>query len=163
VNTVIKALTKAGLNIGTSVADEGFARIFIFENDSSLKIDFVNDVPFRSGVPCVTELFKQTDNLHNILSNKLTALGRYEPKDMIDLVFICEIHLFNWENILNDASEKDLWVNPVNVIEVLEQFPVEKMKEIDWINEPPSNEWFNSRINKIIPDILEGEDNSLCK
>ena len=38
VNTVIKAFTGAGLNIETAVADEGFARIFVFEAESSLKI-----------------------------------------------------------------------------------------------------------------------------
>jgi Nucleotidyl transferase AbiEii toxin, Type IV TA system len=141
VNIVIKALTKAGLNIGTTVADEGFARIFVFEDDSSLKLDFVNDVPFRNGTPGVTPLFERTDNLHNILSNKVTTLGRYASKDVVDIV----------------------WVNPVNVVEVLEQFPVEKMQEIDWINEAPSNEWFNARINQIIPDILYGGDNSLYK
>jgi len=46
VNIIIKALVKSGLHIDTSVADDGFARIFVFENDCSLKLDFVNDIPF---------------------------------------------------------------------------------------------------------------------
>ena len=54
-------------------------------------------------------------------------------------------------------------VNPVNVVEVLEQFPVEKLQEINWMIEAPSHEWFNSRINQIIPDILDGSENSLHK
>lgn len=162
VNTVLKALTIAGMNFETSVADEGFARIFVFEGDQPLKLDFVNDVPFRSGTSASTPLFERTDNLINILSNKVTALGRYSPKDVVDIVFICENLHFNWENILNDASEKDLWVNPINVVEILEQFPSAKLNEIAWINHAPSNEWFISRINKIISDILDGCNNSLC-
>ncbi|MDD3528035.1 MAG: hypothetical protein EOM59_13440 [Clostridia bacterium] len=161
VNTVIKALTDAGNRIDISVADDGFARIFVFDGESPLKLDFVNDVPFRSGTPVFTPLFNKTDNLNNILSNKITALGRYSTKDIVDIVYICESLKFNWENIMNDASEKDLWVNPVNIMEVLEKFPVEKLEEINWMIESPTHEWFNAKINQIIPDILDGGDNSL--
>lgn len=160
VNTVIKAIADAGHPIDISVADDGFARIFVFDGNSSLKLDFVNDVPFRSGMPIVTPLFVRTDNLNNILSNKVTAIGRYSTKDVADIVYICESLKFSWENIINDASEKDLWVNPINVVEVLEQFPVEKLQEINWMIEPPSLQWFNSRINQIITDILGGNENS---
>lgn len=160
VNTIIKAIADAGHPIDISVADDGFARIFVFDGDSSLKLDFVNDVPFRSGTPIVTPLFVRTDNLNNILSNKVTALGRYSTKDVADIVYICESLTFSWENIVNDASEKDLWVNPVNAVEVLERFPVEKLQEINWMIEPPSHQWFNSRINQIITDILDGNENS---
>ncbi len=163
VNTVIKALTVSGLHFDSTAADEGFARIFIIEGECSLKLDFVNDVPFRSGTPSDTTLFLRTDNILNILSNKVTALGRYSPKDVVDIVFICGIIPFNWENIFCDASEKDLWVNPVNAAEIFEQFPMEKIQELDWIGEIPSNDWFLSRINRIIPDMLDGCDNSLYK
>lgn len=163
VNTVIEAMTGADWRIDISVADNGFARIFVFDVESSLKLDFVNDVPFRRGNPVATTLFKKTDNLNNILSNKVTALGRYSTKDIVDIVYICESHKFNWEIIMGDAAEKDLWVNPVNAVEVLEQFPVEKLQEINWMIESPTHEWFNSRINQIIPDILDGSENSLHK
>lgn len=163
VNILIKALADAGHPIDISVADDGFARIFVFEGDSSLKLDFVNDVPFHKGTPIVTPLFVRTDNLNNILSNKVTALGRYSTKDVADIVYICESLKFSWEIIINDASEKDFWVNPVNVAEVLERFPVEKLHEINWMIETPSHQWFNSRINQIISDILDGNENSLYK
>jgi hypothetical protein len=163
VNTVIKALTDAGYFIDIAVADDGFARLFVFEDDSNLKLDFVNDVPFRSGTVICTPLFIKTDNLHNILSNKITALGRYSSKDIADIVFMCKLLKFNWENIINEASKKDLWVNPITIAEVLEQFPAEKLDEINWIKEPPSHEWFQAQINHIIPDILGGSDNSLKK
>lgn len=101
--------------------------------------------------------------MNNILSNKVTALGRYSTKDIVDIVYICETLQFNWEDIISEASEKDLWVNPVNVVEVLEQFPVENLQEIGWMIKAPSFEWFNSRINQIIPDILDGTANSLYK
>lgn len=159
VNTLFKALTESGLRFEIQIADEGYARIFVFEGEHSLKLDFVNDVPYRNGKPGITSLFKRTDNLLNILSNKVTALGRYSPKDVVDIVYICEIFSFNWTNIISDASEKDLWVNPIPVAEVLEQFPMAKLTEIAWIGEPPSSVWFASRISKIISNILNGSEN----
>jgi hypothetical protein len=160
VSAVIKSMTEYGLLFDTSVADDGYARIFVFDADHTLKLDFVNDVPFRSGIPLVTKLFERTDNLRNILSNKITALGRYSAKDVVDIVFICEFLSFNWENILNDASEKDLWVNPINVAQVLEQFPLEKLQELVWISDIPSIKWFTDRIKQIITNILDGSDNT---
>jgi len=159
VNAVIKGLTESGLSFDTTIADEGFARVFVIDGDNTLKLDFVNDVSFRSGTPAKTKLFERTDNLYNILSNKITALGRYSPKDVVDIVYICEILSFNWENIINDASEKDLWVNPINVAEVLEQFPMQKLKDVAWISEAPSSKWFADRIKKIITGILDGSNN----
>jgi hypothetical protein len=120
----------------------------------------VNDVSFRCGASESTELFERTDNLNNILSNKITALGRYSPKDVVDIVYISEFLSFNWESILNDAAEKDLWVNPIHAAEVLEQFPVEKLSEIAWSGEAPSIEWFNHRLSKIIAGILDGSMNN---
>jgi hypothetical protein len=163
VNTVIDVLSASGLQYDVSVADESYARIFIPESDCSLKLDFVNDIPYRYGTPSDTVLFIRTDNILNILLNKLTALGRYASKDVVDIVYICESVQFNWETIFNDASEKDLWANPVNAAEILEKFPVKKLEEIVWTGKIPSNEWFLSRISQIIPDILEGKDNSLFK
>jgi len=160
VNTIIKALTQSGFKFDISVADEGYARIFVFDGAHSLKLDFVNDVPFRFGSPCIKPLFCRTDNLSNILSNKVTALGRYAAKDLVDIVFIAEKLSFNWESIMNDASEKDLWVNPINAAEVFEQFPLEKLQEIAWIGNAPSADWFAERIKKVITDILNGSDNS---
>jgi len=55
-------------------------------------------------------------------------------------LFICGTIPFIWENVFNDASEKDLWVNPVNAADILEQFPIEKMQEIHGLTKrPPQN------------------------
>ena len=75
-------------------------------------------------------------------------------------MYIREILSFNWENILNDASEKDLWVNPINVAEVLEQFPMEKLQEVAWRGEAPPSEWFADRIQQIIAGIIDGSENT---
>ena len=161
-NAVINALSASGLQSDVSVADESYVRVFIQEGEFTLKLDFVNDIPYRYGTSISTKLFKRTDNILNILSNKLTALSRYTPKDVVDIVFICKSISFSWDSVFNDAVEKDLWVNPVNIAEILEQFPVEKLIEIAWIDKMPSDGWFMSCINQIIPDILKGKSNSLA-
>ncbi len=160
---IIDSLKNSGLRIDTSAVDESYARIIIISEGCNLKLDLVNDVPYRSGTPVKTQLFIRTDNIMNILSNKLTALSRYAAKDVVDIVYISESYSFNWENVFKDASEKDLWVNPVNAAEVLEKFPVEKLQEIIWMKNSPDKEWFLSQINKIIPDIMTGGSNSLFR
>jgi hypothetical protein len=159
VNTIVNALNQSGLLFDISVADDGYARIFVFDGQHALKLDFVNDVPFRYGSPSFSSTFIRTDNLSNILSNKVTALGRYEAKDVVDIIFIAEKLSFNWEKILNDASDKDLWVNPISATEVFEKFPVEKIHEIAWIGNAPSEDWFAERIMRVIKGILNGTDN----
>lgn len=161
VNEVIRAFSSSSQEFEVASIDENYARIFITGPACTLKLDFVNDVPFRSGQPVKTSVFIRTDTILNILSNKLSALSRYATKDVADIVFISESTQFIWEEIFDDASEKDLWVNPVNIAGILEQFPVQKIQEIAWAGQIPSDEWFMSRINRIIPDILDGGSNSL--
>lgn len=163
VNLILEGLKASGFNFDMAAADDAFARIFIIDNGCSLKVDFVNDVPFRSGKTSGTGLFKNTDNMLNILSNKITALSRYAPKDVVDIVFICNKVSFRWENIFDDASQKDLWVNPVNAAEILDEFPVGKLGEIAWIIDTPTAGWFRDKLDHIIPDILTGGKNSLFK
>lgn len=50
-----------------------------------------------------------------------------------------------------------------DIIKVLEEFPVEKIHQISWINEPPTNDCFQQQVDQIITDILEGADNSLFR
>lgn len=163
VNEVIRAFSSSQQQFEVANTDENYARIFITGPDCTLKLDFVNDVAFRRGLPVKTSIFIRTDTILNILSNKLSALSRYATKDLVDIVFISENTPFTWEEIFDDASQKDLWVNPVNIAEILEKFPVQKLHEIPWAGQIPSDEWFMSRVNRIIPDILDGGSNSLFK
>ncbi|MDO9579485.1 MAG: NAD-dependent epimerase/dehydratase family protein, partial [Bacteroidales bacterium] len=90
--------------------------------------------------------------------DKAKILLGYDPKFSIQQG-LQEAVSWYWENILDDAAEKDLWVNPINAAEVLEQFPIEKIQEIAWLGEPPSTEWLSQRIKQIITGILDGSEN----
>lgn len=61
---------------------EDFVRIRCSAHGAELTVDFVNDVPYHSGTTHSVDLFPRVDGWWNILSNKITALGRREPKDL---------------------------------------------------------------------------------
>ena len=161
--TVVKNMPQLNLKFEILQADEGFLRIIITDKSCSLKLDFVNDVPFRKGKPVSTLLYRLTDTPENMLSNKITALSRFAAKDVVDLVYLSGQFSFNWTEIISDASQKDMWVNPVEASKVLDDFPLKKLDEINWTNDPPDRQWFKSRLDIIISDILQGSQNSIYK
>jgi len=161
--TVIKNMPQLNLKFEILQADEGFLRIMVNDKSCSLKLDFVNDVPFRKDIPVSTGLYRLTDTADNILSNKITALSRFAAKDVVDLVYLSGMFSFNWAETISDASQKDMWVNPVEASKILDDFPLIKLEEINWINDPPGHQWFKSQLEIVIRDILQGSQNSIYK
>ena len=161
VEIIAKSLPQQGLKFEIIQADEDFVRVFIYEERHILKLDFINDVLFRSEVPVVTALYRFTDTMRNILSNKITALSRLFPKDVVDIVYIAQKFPFEWPAIISDAFEKDMWVSPVEAAGILDEFHLQKLNDINWINEMPDTTWFENQLKTIIKDLLQGNSNSL--
>jgi predicted nucleotidyltransferase component of viral defense system len=162
VELIIGSLRSENIKIEIAVTGDSFARILVYQKEDVLKIDFVNDVPYRSGIPVRTGLFSRTDTITNILSNKLTALSRQAAKDVADLVYIALNCSFNWTEIFKEASEKDLWINAVEASKILDSFPVDKLDEIIWINDKPDYKLFEKQLHTLIRDIITGRPNSLA-
>ena len=78
--------------------NQGFSRLFIQStrknDDVLLKIDFVNDIPVYYGEMIEDKVFGKLDNVENILINKITALTRFEPKDIADIWMISKNNTF---------------------------------------------------------------------
>jgi len=163
VELIIASLIDEGLDTGVGVTGDSFARVLISMDDTVLKIDFVNDVPYRSGEPVNTSLFIRTDTIINILSNKLTALSRYSEKDVADLVCSALKFDFNWIEIIGEASKKDLWVNPVDAADILDRFPLEKLNDITWTEPSIDPAVFRYHLKILTGDLLYGRQNSLFK
>lgn len=72
-----------------TVAGVAYAQISVAKEGTGLKIDLVNDVAAHVGSFVEAPLFPRVDNFRNMLSNKLSALYRHEPKDVADLKQIC--------------------------------------------------------------------------
>ena len=148
------------MEIGT--VSESFVRVALEKNDLSLKIDFVNDVKFHKGDIPAHSLFHRVDNWANILSNKLCALSRIDVKDMVDIVFLSKNYPFKWRNIIQDAKEKDLWVEPLAICKLIKDFPKPLLGSIKWIS-PADSDMVADAIDIVHDDIFYGRDNSLCK
>jgi hypothetical protein len=158
--TAIDALKKKWI-CDVAAASEMFVRIFVEAGEIELKIDFVNDVPFHFGNIQQSPVFHRIDSWRNILSNKLCALSRLEAKDIVDIVFIARKFAFDWESIIAAAKEKDLWVDPIEICRIIDQFPTDGLKTIKWIG----NENINTIENQVIvirDDIFRGAVNSLA-
>jgi hypothetical protein len=161
VDTIVRSLTGIKLKPEIIQADEEFVRMNIREEQIMLKLDFVNDIPFRPEAPVLTELYRFTDTPLNILTNKVTALPRLEVKDIADIVFISLKYSFNWTSVISEAAEKDMWINPPETARILDEFPVERLAILNWIDQAPDPLWFGTRLRIIIKDILQGNINTL--
>ena len=75
-------------NVEIGISDTTFYRIIVKENKTVLKCDFVNDSTCHYGDTESASFFSKIDNPYNILSNKISALPRSEPKDVADILFL---------------------------------------------------------------------------
>lgn len=139
---------------------ENFFQLFILKEDVELKIDLVNDVASHYGDFINNHVLGKVDSLRNILSNKLSAIFRYEPKDVVDIWIICKNLKCNLREIIDEAKSKEAGVDPVAIYEILSSFPLDKLSIIKWI-EKPETEIFKKEIMQIAEDILHGRENSL--
>jgi hypothetical protein len=128
--------------------------------DTALKLDFVNDVAAHFGDISATKVFARTDSIRNILSNKVTALFRFEAKDVADLQIICRNHPFSWASIVEEAREKEAGVEAPLVAEILLGMPEEDFHSLRW-TKTPSWAAFRADLALMARDLALGRDNSL--
>lgn len=78
----------------------------------SLRVDFVQDVPFRVGIP-IRKGSWRVDSLENITLNKITAiLGRLDVKDYVDLYLLLKNRPDRIFKLLEEAKQKDGSLDP---------------------------------------------------
>jgi len=149
---------------GTDVvlSGEDFARIFIDYNKHRLKIEFVNDVLFHAGEIEVAGFFHRIDSWQNILSNKICALPRDEAKDLADLIFLSMNYSFTWKTAIDYARKKDMWVNEIEVSQMVRRADTRRLKKIHWVKEPDYDH-LQKICQVIAKDIIIGEENSLVR
>ena len=157
---VVSAIRQAGMQIEIGTASESFLRITVLKDEVSLKIDFVNDVIYHYGDFETAHFFNKIDSWRNILSNKLSAVSRLEPKDIVDLLFIAKNFAFEWPDIMAEAKNKDLWVEPLNVSRIIKEFPVKLFDTIKWII-PADQKVLDIERLQMHDDIFYGRSNSL--
>ena len=159
-NWVITFLKKSNWECDVTSTSDSFVRVFLEDGPLSMKIDFVNDVPFHYGKLEDFSIYSKIDNWRNILSNKISALGRMEAKDIADVLFIALKYSFEWEEIILEAKEKDLWVDPLQICKIIKEFPLEFLTNIKWITDIDMDK-MKGLLKILHDDISYGKSNSL--
>jgi len=145
-----------------SIVYDDFVRYYIEDEERVLKIEFVNDIAYRCGVPNLYR-YGFVDTPLNILTNKLTAIvGRDEPKDVFDIYAISQHYMFNWLKVFNEAKNKAI-INEIDVEQRITSFPVILFSTVDWHIMPFDIEAVGKTITIIANDFFLGSDNSVGK
>ncbi len=140
-----------------------FVQVFVHapgDRKCSLRIDFVNDVASHYGRFEKNATLGRIDAWRNILSNKVSALFRFEPKDIADIWFLCRHKKFSWKAVLEEAKSKEAGVEPEVVYNIIKSFPVEKFDLVRWVKKPVYEKARND-LGKIADDLFYGRENSL--
>ena len=141
-----------------------YTRLAIHDKNNpeiELQIDMINDIAPQYGNFEYDSILGKIDNWRNILSNKLTALFRSEPKDVADIWIIAKNKKFQWKDIVMEAKSKEVGVEPETLFDILKSFPIKDIDFIKWIQKP-DKEKMKSDLGIISDDILFARENSLC-
>jgi predicted nucleotidyltransferase component of viral defense system len=143
-----------------SLIYDDFVRYYIEEGESVLKVEFVNDIEYRCGVPNLYE-YGLIDTPLNMLTNKITAIvGRDEPKDIFDIYTLAQNYKFNWLEVFEEVKNKAI-INEIDVEQRIKNFPALLFQEVDWQILPPDIEIFSKGMATLADDFFLGQANSL--
>jgi Nucleotidyl transferase AbiEii toxin, Type IV TA system len=133
--------------------DERYVRLEL-EEPTSMKLEFVNDVPAHVGEIHLHPILGRLDSAENILANKLTALaGRSEPKDLADVWgFSCR-HGLPLAAALEAAHSKAAGLFPADLARALLSATKDDWTLIRWIEAPPA-EKFLEEVGKLGESLL---------
>jgi hypothetical protein len=162
VREIIQRISRLGFSeIKQAVDSRDFKRILVQKNEVSLKIDFVADRVKRIGVPEKRGSFL-IDTLRNILSNKLCSiLNRDEPRDLVDILWICRNRRFNWPHILQEAGEKEVFALE-DLLYRLKKFPLSLIKTVSMIQAYSEQDCARD-LPILVEDILTSGANTLAE
>jgi len=160
IENILKILP-SGISWETEIVSGTFARIFVKKDTLSLRVDFVNEVVFHWGEIKEFGIINYVDNEINILANKISAIDRYEVKDIADIWVVAKNRKFLWKDIIEIAAKKAL-IEPIRVSKIIKTVPKEELNMIKWAQEiNPAEVYENLQI--IAKDILIGGENTLFK
>lgn len=143
---------------------EHFTQFFLFRESGNekidLKIDLINDIASHYGGFERHAVLGVTDSVQNILSNKLSAIFRYEAKDIADVWVIAKNRKFEWMSAIQEAKTKEAGMDPIAIFNILKSFPEGAFSTVKWTI-PVDFEVFKKDIDQIAGDILRGSRNTL--
>lgn len=96
---------------------ENYMQFFLIKTvgneQTELKLDLVNDVASHYGNFEHNGILGKIDSWQNMLSNKLSAVFRYEAKDIADIWIISKNREFDWISVMQEAKTKEAGIDPI--------------------------------------------------
>lgn len=148
------------IDFNKAIRNRDYAQIYLQQADVILKLDFVNDVAPHFGDWETSPVLGRVDSWQNILSNKLTALGRLEVKDFVDLWIIASHREFHWRAVFEEAKQKDAGLDVMMIYELLRTVPPDAFTLIKWTR-PFDIGQIQQDFARMADDLFYGRRNSL--
>jgi hypothetical protein len=146
---------QAAWRLSVQRRDPRFVRAFVSSGEVELKIEFVNDVRGRVGIPTRHPGFGLVDTAENVLANKITALlDRQEPKDLADVWGLCRRGGLALRDALAGASSKAVGVFAADVARALLSATPDDWRLVRWIPPSPSAEDYVRELHALGEDLL---------
>lgn len=146
---------EASWRVSIQRRDPRFVRALVSNDETDLKVEFVNDVRGRVGVPARHEGFGLVDTKENILANKVTALlDREEPKDLADVWGLCRRGGLVLKDALVGASSKAVGVFAADVARVLLGANADDWRLVRWIPPGPASDDYLRDLHALGEDLL---------
>jgi hypothetical protein len=118
------------------IRSENFTQfVLVHEGETFLQLDFVNDIDVHYAGFLEREQSCPVDSWRNILSNKISALYRFEPKDYVDVWTIWKHETFEWNDIIGEAKMKEAAIDMFFIADLLKTIPIEQLDLIRWTAE----------------------------
>lgn len=118
------------------IRSENFTQfVLVHEGETFLQLDFVNDIDVHFAGFQEREQSCPVDSWRNILSNKISALYRFEPKDYVDVWTIWKHETFEWNDIIGEAKMKEAAIDMFFIADLLKTIPMEQLDLIRWTTE----------------------------
>jgi hypothetical protein len=134
--------------------EERFGRAFL-RGAVALKLEFINDVPFRVGQPWSHPILGPLDTKENILANKISALvDRQEPKDLADIYWLCCRDTLDLLAAIENAEGKAAGIFPPLVARSLAEALQLGLPSVPWVQPPTWND-FRIGIEGLISTIVQ--------
>ncbi len=152
--TLERASEDQDLRLEIVLREERFGRAFL-HGAVSLKLEFINDVPFRVGQPWEHPLLGSLDTKENILANKISALvDRQEPKDLADIFWLCCRDRLDLDAALANAEGKAAGIFPPLVARALAEGLRLGVPNVEWQQRPAEAEYRNG-IEALINSLVD--------
>jgi len=152
--------SKFTLNTERTNITGDYAQFYVYQEDIELKVEFVNDLVERFNKVVRDKKLGKVDSLRNILSNKISALYRFEIKDYVDIWCIAKNYGFNWRQLINEAKQKEASIDPLEIFNLFKSFPFDSLDAIKWVK-PVDYDQLKTDFSLIAEEMLNGSDNSL--